>query len=62
MAEIDEEDDIEDSSNWVKANPNMGVSVQLEDMIEEWNETYPRKKDFHQKIKVLQSDEQSFVD
>ena len=67
MAEIDEEDDIEDSSCWVKANPNMGVSVQLEDMIEEWNSRKhipAERNDFITKrLNVfVQSDEQSFVD
>jgi len=36
MAELDEDDDIEDPSNWIKANPNLGVSLKLSDMIEEW--------------------------
>lgn len=67
MAELDEDDDIEDSSCWVKANPNMGVSVQLEDMIEEWNSRKhipAERNDFITKrLNVfVQSDEQSFVD
>lgn len=37
MAELDPEDDPDDISTWIKANPNLGVTVQLEDMIEEWN-------------------------
>src|SRR5690606_49299 len=36
MAELDPDDDVEDPANWIKANPNLGVSLQLEDMIEEW--------------------------
>lgn len=67
MAELDEDDDIEDSSNWVKANPNMGVSVQLEDMIEEWNSRKhipAERNDFITKrLNIfVQADEQSFVD
>lgn len=67
MAELDEDDDIEDSSCWIKANPNMGVSVQLEDMIEEWNSRKhipAERNDFITKrLNVfVQSDEQSFVD
>lgn len=38
LAELDEEDDVEDTTNWIKANPNMGVTVKLEDMIEEWEQ------------------------
>lgn len=36
MAELDEDDDIEDPTVWAKANPNLGVSLQLNTMIEEW--------------------------
>lgn len=36
MAELDEDDDIENPANWIKANPNLGVSLKLSDMIEEW--------------------------
>lgn len=36
MAELDPEDDVEDPATWIKANPNLGVSLQLDDMIEEW--------------------------
>ena len=66
MAELDEDDDIEDSSLWVKANPNMGVSVQLKDMIEEWNTRKhipAERNDFITKrLNVfVQADEQSFV-
>ncbi|PRX39513.1 phage terminase large subunit-like protein [Planifilum fimeticola] len=67
MAELDEEDDIEDPANWVKANPNLGVTIDLETMIEEWNTRKlipPERNDFITKRLNLfvQSDEQSFVD
>jgi len=67
MAELDEEDDIEDPTNWVKANPNLGVTINLETMIEEWNTRKhipPERSDFITKRLNLfvQSDEQSFVD
>lgn len=67
MAELDEEDDVDDPSNWIKANPNLGVSVQLEEMIEEWNARKhipAERNDFITKrLNVfVQSDEQSFVD
>jgi phage terminase large subunit-like protein len=66
MAELDEDDNIEDSSLWVKANPNLGVSVQLKDMIEEWNARKhipAERNDFITKrLNVfVQADEQSFV-
>lgn len=67
MAEIDENDDVEDHNNWIKANPNMGISVQLDDMIEEWNSRKhipAERNDFITKrLNVfVQADEQSFVD
>ena len=67
MAELDEDDEIEDPANWAKANPNMGVSVHLEDMIEEWNARKhipAERNDFITKrLNVfVQSSEQSFVD
>lgn len=36
MAELDENDDIEDPTNWIKANPNLGLTLKLETLIEEW--------------------------
>lgn len=33
---MDDDDDINDSSNWIKANPNLGVSINLDEMKEEW--------------------------
>lgn len=36
MAELDEGDDIEDPANWIKANPNLGLTLKLETLIEEW--------------------------
>lgn len=66
IAELDEEDDIEDTTTWIKANPNMGISVSLEDMIEEWEQRKhipAERNDFITKRLNLfvQSDEQSFV-
>ncbi|WP_124728813.1 terminase large subunit [Staphylospora marina] len=67
IAELDEEDDIEDPANWVKANPNLGVTIDLETMIEEWNTRKhipAERNDFITKRLNLfvQSDEQSFID
>lgn len=36
IAELDSLDEIDDSSKWVKANPNLGVTIKLEKMQEEW--------------------------
>ncbi len=36
IAELDEDDDLMDSQNWIKANPSMGVSMSIEDMSEDW--------------------------
>lgn len=67
MAEIDEEDDIEDPNNWIKANPNLGVTIKLEEMIEEWESRKhipAERNDFITKRAniFVQSDEQSFID
>lgn len=67
MAEIDPEDDIDDPSNWVKANPNLGVTIKLEEMIEEWEARKhipAERNDFITKRAnvFVQSDEQSFID
>ncbi len=37
MAELDEGDDLEDPSCWIKANPSLGVTIKREAMIEAWN-------------------------
>jgi phage terminase large subunit-like protein len=36
--ELDKEDDPGDESTWIKANPNLGVSVKLQYLREKWNE------------------------
>lgn len=66
MAEIDAEDDPEDHTKWGKANPSLGVTIQLEDMIEEWEQAKhipAERNDFITKrLNVfVQADEQSFV-
>lgn len=66
LAEIDESDDIEDISCWPKANPNLGVSIQLEDLIEKWEKDKhvpAQRNDFITKrLNVfVDSGEESFV-
>ncbi len=36
ICELDQDDDIEDTSKWIKANPSLGVLLKLEDMIADW--------------------------
>ncbi len=36
IAELDEGDDPEDSSKWIKANPSMGVLLQMDELKEQW--------------------------
>lgn len=67
MAEIDPNDDVEDPANWIKANPNLGVTIKMEDMLQEWEDRKhipAERNDFITKRlnRFVQSDEQSFVD
>jgi phage terminase large subunit-like protein len=67
IAEIDKEDDIEDPKNWIKANPNIGITLDLDTLIEEWNSRKhipAERNDFITKrLNVfVKSDEQSFLD
>ena len=36
ICELDGEDDVEDSSTWIKANPSLGVLLQLSDLKQTW--------------------------
>lgn len=36
ICELDAEDDIEDTGNWIKANPSLGHVLKLEDLVEAW--------------------------
>lgn len=36
LASLDDNDDLDDSNNWVKANPNLGAAINLEEMKEDW--------------------------
>ena len=36
IAELDDQDDIEDTENWIKANPGLGMTLDLEDLKREW--------------------------
>ncbi len=66
MAELDEDDEPDDYTKWPKANPSLGVTIQLDDMIEEWEQAKhipAERNDFITKrLNIfVQADEQSFV-
>lgn len=49
IAELDGEDDIEDTSKWIKANPSLGVLLDLDTLKEKWARdklTPPERADF----------------
>jgi len=67
LAELDDPSEFDKPEMWVKANPNLGVSIKLEDMIEEWEKAKripAERNDFITKRFniFVQSDEQSFLD
>lgn len=67
MAELDEADDLNDSTKWIKANPSLGTTLKIDTLIEEWESRQhipAERNDFITKRLNLfvQSDEQSFID
>lgn len=54
-AELDLEDydNWEDPSNWIKANPNLGVSIMLKDLVDEYNQISSLSTEIEFKIKRL---------
>ncbi|MEG2469291.1 MAG: terminase TerL endonuclease subunit, partial [Comamonas sp.] len=36
IAELDDSDDVNDISTWIKANPSLGVLLKMEDLIDQW--------------------------
>ncbi|WP_416729207.1 terminase large subunit [Fictibacillus sp. JL2B1089] len=67
LAELDDPSEFEKPEMWIKANPNLGVSIKLSDMIEEWNKakrTPAERNDFITKRfnMFVNSSEQSFLD
>src|SRR5699024_3591016 len=67
IAELDSEDEFDKPETWIKANPNIGVSLDLEVMKEDWNNAKRQPgersdyitKQFNMFVKA---DEQSFID
>lgn len=67
IAELDSESEFDKPDMWVKANPNIGVSINLNDMIEDWEKakrTPAERNDFITKRfnMFVDSSEQSFLD
>lgn len=67
IAELDNVDEFDKPEMWIKANPNMGVSIKLADMIEDWEKakrTPSERNDFITKRfnKFVSSNEASFLD
>ncbi|NBI30746.1 terminase large subunit [Chengkuizengella marina] len=67
LASLDDEIEFEKPEMWIKANPNLGISIQLQDMIEDWEKAKripAEKNDFITKRFniFVKSDEQSYLD
>lgn len=67
MAELDEDDDLNNPDNWIKANPSLGTTLKIDTLIEEWESRQhipAERNDFITKRLNLfvQADEQSFID
>lgn len=67
IAELDSEDDFDKPETWIKANPNIGVSLDLEIMIEDWEKAKRNpgeRSDYITKQfnTFVKADEQSFID
>ena len=66
IAELDATDDIEDTRNWIKANPGLGYTLHLEELKEKWerNKLIPSERaDFicKQLNIMVNSDDMAFV-
>jgi phage terminase large subunit-like protein len=67
LAELDDESEFDQPEMWIKANPNLNVSIKLQDMIEDWEKakrTPQERNDFITKRfnMFVNSSEQSFLD
>lgn len=67
LAELDDQSEFDMPEMWVKANPNMNVSIKLADMIEDWEKakrTPSERNDFITKRfnKFVSSNEASFLE
>lgn len=67
LAELDDESEFEKPEMWIKANPNLGISIKLSDMVEDWEKakrTPSERTDFITKRfnKFVNGSEESFLD
>ncbi|UED78041.1 terminase large subunit [Brevibacillus sp. DP1.3A] len=67
LAELDDEEEFDKPETWIKANPNLGVSIKLSDMVEDWEKakrTPSERTDFITKRfnKFVNGSEESFLD
>ncbi|MGH0939918.1 terminase large subunit [Bacillus mycoides] len=67
LASLDDESEFENPEMWIKANPNLGVSIKIQDMVEDWEKAKrvpSERNDFITKRFnfFVNSDEQSFLD
>lgn len=67
LAGLDDDSEFENPKAWIKANPNLGVSIKLEDMIEDWEKAKripAERNDFITKRfnMFVHSEEQAFLD
>lgn len=67
IAELDSTDEFDKPEMWIKANPNMNVSIKLAEMIEDWEKakrTPSERNDFITKRfnKFVSSNKSSFID
>ncbi|MBP1907087.1 phage terminase large subunit-like protein [Paenibacillus turicensis] len=67
LAELDDESEFENPEMWIKANPNLGVSIKLSDMIEDWEKAKripSERNDFITKRfnRFVNNAEESFLD
>lgn len=67
LAELDDVSEFDQPEMWVKANPNMGASIKLQDMIEDWEKARrvpSERNDFITKRfnMFVNSSEESFLD
>jgi phage terminase large subunit-like protein len=67
LAELDDPSEFDNPEMWIKANPNLGLSIKLSDMIEDWEKakrTPQERNDFITKRFniFVNSSEQSFLD
>lgn len=67
MAELDDISEIENPENWIKANPNMGVTMDLPTLVQDFNSDRHVPQEYNDWVTkqfniFVDNDEQSFID